>query len=160
MGRSPTGRGFRSKAGFSTGTSLAPPAVVAQIVVTYMDRMESGETGDYIMIRGLASRPREGGWVLMLVSRLRSCKKFLAGVLVTGVTLLPAVSRAAQAPRFKTGFNLFSAAQDVQIGKENVAEIEKQLPARTSTPSLCREGLSTSTAACWKLPIARRKWRA
>jgi Zn-dependent protease with chaperone function len=49
-------------------------------------------------------------------------------VLVTGVTLLPAVSRAAQAPRFKTGFNLFSAAQDVQIGKENVAEIEKQLP--------------------------------
>ena len=64
----------------------------------------------------------------MLLSRIRSCKKFLAGVLVTGVTLLPAVSHAAQASRFKPGFNLFSPAQDVQVGKDNVAEIEKQLP--------------------------------
>jgi len=31
-------------------------------------------------------------------------------------------------PQFKPGFNLFSAAQDVQVGKEKAAEVNKQVP--------------------------------
>src|SRR5690349_24384727 len=31
-------------------------------------------------------------------------------------------------PNFKPGFNLFSPKQDVEVGRENAAQVEKQLP--------------------------------
>ncbi|MCC7175405.1 MAG: M48 family metalloprotease [Bryobacterales bacterium] len=49
----------------------------------------------------------------------------IAGLLaVSALAVLPA---AAQLSKFKPGFNLFSKQQDVQLGKEAAAEIEKQV---------------------------------
>ena len=58
----------------------------------------------------------------------------LAGSAVALLTLAllataPALIQAVQkAPEFKPGFNLFSPAQDVQAGRENAAQVEKELP--------------------------------
>ena len=61
-----------------------------------------------------------------LIPQIRS------GVLALTLALLagaPAVTEAVEkAPEFKPGFNLFSPAQDVQVGRENAAQVEKQLP--------------------------------
>ena len=52
----------------------------------------------------------------------------MAAVVVAGVVLLPALSRAAEVLRFKPGFNLFSPQKDVEIGKESVVQVEKEVP--------------------------------
>ncbi len=52
----------------------------------------------------------------------------MAAVVVVGIVLLPALSRAAEVVRFKPGFNLFSPQKDVEIGKESVVQIEKEVP--------------------------------
>ncbi len=58
---------------------------------------------------------------------LRSCKKFMALVYALGVTFAPAVAAAKDELNFKPGFNLYSPAQDVEIGKQGVAEVEKEV---------------------------------
>lgn len=52
----------------------------------------------------------------------------MAALVVAGIILLPALSRAAEVLRFKPGFNLFSPQKDVEIGKESVVQIEKEVP--------------------------------
>ena len=52
----------------------------------------------------------------------------MAAVVVAGVVLLPALSRAAEVLRFKPGFNLFSPQKDVEIGKESGVQVEKEVP--------------------------------
>src|SRR5512143_3484933 len=47
-------------------------------------------------------------------------------VLVYALFLLAAIPIVAQVSRFKPGFNLFTKDQDVQLGKEAAAEVEKQ----------------------------------
>ena len=54
-------------------------------------------------------------------------KKFLAMLALACLAVAP-VSLLAQAPQFKPGFNLFSHDQDIQVGKESVVEVEKQVP--------------------------------
>jgi Zn-dependent protease with chaperone function len=54
-------------------------------------------------------------------------KKFLALLALACLAVVPA-PLLGQAPQFKPGFNLFSHDQDIQVGKESVAEIEKQVP--------------------------------
>ncbi len=41
---------------------------------------------------------------------------------------LPAISWGAQQLKFKPGFNMFSPAQDVQVGRENATQVDKELP--------------------------------
>jgi predicted Zn-dependent protease len=49
-------------------------------------------------------------------------------ILSASLVLMLPVSVLAQKPKtLKPGFNLFSAAQDVQLGKEAAAQIEKQV---------------------------------
>jgi beta-barrel assembly-enhancing protease len=48
----------------------------------------------------------------------------LAAVLVT----TPAILMGVQELKFKPGWNMFSPQQDVQVGRENAAQVEKQLP--------------------------------
>ncbi len=53
-------------------------------------------------------------------------------VLVLGLLgWLPVHAYAAAGLRVKPGFNLFSPQQDVQVGRENAAEVEKKLPLVT-----------------------------
>ncbi|MBZ5545353.1 MAG: M48 family metalloprotease [Acidobacteriia bacterium] len=59
--------------------------------------------------------------------KLDVCKKFLALLALACLAAAP-VSLWAQAPQFKPGFNLFSHDQDIQVGKESMAEVEKQVP--------------------------------
>jgi predicted Zn-dependent protease len=58
--------------------------------------------------------------------KLEGCRKFLALLALACMAVAP-VSVLAQAPEFKPGFNFFSHDQDIQVGKESVAEIEKQV---------------------------------
>ena len=58
--------------------------------------------------------------------KLEVCKKFLALLALACVAVAPAAPAAELS--FKPGFNLFSHDQDIQVGKESVAEIEKQVP--------------------------------
>ncbi|HUI41171.1 MAG TPA: M48 family metallopeptidase [Terriglobia bacterium] len=53
----------------------------------------------------------------------------LAGPLLAGaiLTALATVALAGELD-FRPGFNLFSVAQDVQVGKANAAQVEKELP--------------------------------
>jgi Zn-dependent protease with chaperone function len=44
------------------------------------------------------------------------------------LVVMPGVVAAREQVRFKPGFNLFSPQQDVQVGREASAEVEKQLP--------------------------------
>lgn len=47
---------------------------------------------------------------------------------LAALVALPAVAFAAEQPRFKPGFNLFSREQDAQVGREGVAQVEKEVP--------------------------------
>jgi len=47
---------------------------------------------------------------------------------LAALVVLPAVAFAAEQLRFKPGFNLFSREQDVQVGREGVAQVEKEVP--------------------------------
>src|SRR5437660_7910884 len=47
------------------------------------------------------------------------------GLLASAPIAVLGVERALE---FKPGFNLLSPAQDVQVGRENAAQVEKQLP--------------------------------
>ncbi len=48
-------------------------------------------------------------------------------VLIVFMFLLTAVTLTAQTKKLKPGFNLFSKEQDVQLGKESAAEVEKKM---------------------------------
>jgi Peptidase family M48 len=53
----------------------------------------------------------------------------LAGRLVLASTLLaPAALFAVEQLKFRPGFNLFSPKQDIEVGKQNAAEVDKQMP--------------------------------
>ncbi len=47
---------------------------------------------------------------------------------VAGFLALPAPGGAQEKPRFKPGFNFYKPAQDIEIGKQGVAEVEKEVP--------------------------------
>src|SRR5438552_6753713 len=52
-----------------------------------------------------------------------------AGALLLSLALVPAVpASAAQPTQLKPGFNVFSAQQDVEIGRQSAAQAERQLP--------------------------------
>jgi predicted Zn-dependent protease len=56
-------------------------------------------------------------------------RKMVAALLVLAwFALAPSVVSAVEPLQFKAGFNLFSPQQDVEVGKENSAQIDKQLP--------------------------------
>ena len=44
------------------------------------------------------------------------------------LALSPLIARSVERLQFKPGFNLFSTQQDVQVGKENSTQIDRQLP--------------------------------
>ena len=48
-------------------------------------------------------------------------------LLIVLIVLLSAVTLTAQSKKLKPGFNLFSLDQDVQLGKESAAEVEKKM---------------------------------
>jgi predicted Zn-dependent protease len=54
-------------------------------------------------------------------------KKLLFGAALIFLTAL-AVSMVAAELNFRPGFNLFNVDQDVQVGKENATQVDKQLP--------------------------------
>lgn len=65
-----------------------------------------------------------------MMSRLasKSCKKFMTLVLALGLSAATGVAAAKDDLNFKPGFNLYSPAQDVEIGKQGVTEVEKEVP--------------------------------
>src|SRR6266545_2076432 len=52
----------------------------------------------------------------------------VAGALLLSLTLVPAVPALAAPTQVKPGFNVFSAEQDVEIGRQSAVEAERQLP--------------------------------
>jgi len=52
----------------------------------------------------------------------------LAGALLLSLALVPAVPASAAPTQVKPGFNVFSAEQDVEIGRQSAVEAERQLP--------------------------------
>jgi len=55
-------------------------------------------------------------------------KPYLAQAALAVLVVLPSLAFGAEQLRFKPGFNLFSPQQDVQLGREASADVEKQLP--------------------------------
>jgi len=55
-------------------------------------------------------------------------KNYIWRVGLAALVVLPTVAFAAELPRFKPGFNLFSREQDIQVGREGVAQVEKEVP--------------------------------
>jgi Zn-dependent protease with chaperone function len=55
-------------------------------------------------------------------------KMVTAWAILAWFALGPSVAPAVEPRQFKLGFNLFSPQQDVEVGKENSAQIDKQLP--------------------------------
>ncbi|MBK5260042.1 MAG: M48 family metalloprotease [Thermoanaerobaculia bacterium] len=51
--------------------------------------------------------------------------------LVVALALMMSVAAADAQTKVKAGFNLFSAEQDVEIGRQSVAEVERQMPVLT-----------------------------
>jgi hypothetical protein len=52
----------------------------------------------------------------------------VAGAVVLSLFLVPAVPAVAAPTQVKPGFNVFSAEQDVEIGRQSAVEAERQLP--------------------------------
>jgi Zn-dependent protease with chaperone function len=52
----------------------------------------------------------------------------VAGALLLSLTLVPAAAVLAAPTQVKPGFNVFSAEQDVEIGRQSAVEAERQLP--------------------------------
>jgi predicted Zn-dependent protease len=62
-----------------------------------------------------------------------SGKKYAVLALLAFLMAVPGPASAGDKLKFKPGWNLFSRDQDIQVGKESVAEIEKQLPMVTDS---------------------------
>ena len=53
----------------------------------------------------------------------------IAGFSVVVLAAMTVVTAGVERPpEFKPGFNLFSPAEDIKLGHDNAAEVEKQLP--------------------------------
>src|SRR5258708_20274641 len=52
----------------------------------------------------------------------------VAGALLLSLTLVPAIPALAAPTQVKPGFNVFSAEQDVEIGRQSAVEAERQMP--------------------------------
>jgi len=63
--------------------------------------------------------------------RGQSGKDFIAALVLAGLVFVPEVALGVQRLKFKPGFNLFSPQQDVQVGQEASADVDKQLPLVT-----------------------------
>ncbi len=55
-------------------------------------------------------------------------RKFSGLLILALVAIAPAVLYAVEGLNFRPGFNLFSAAQDVELGRKASADVNKQLP--------------------------------
>ncbi len=55
----------------------------------------------------------------------------VAVVVLLGAVFTPVVMLAIEQIRFKTGFNLYSPKQDVELGQQNAAQADKELPLIT-----------------------------
>jgi predicted Zn-dependent protease len=64
-------------------------------------------------------------------ARVQPSKKFIAALVLLGLVALPSHVFGAEKLKFKTGFNLFSAQQDVKMGQEAAVDADKQLPLVT-----------------------------
>jgi Zn-dependent protease with chaperone function len=65
-----------------------------------------------------------GGW-------RRSDKRLIASTALALLFLAPGMAWGVESLKFKPGFNLFRMQQDVQLGKENAEQIDKELPLVT-----------------------------
>ncbi len=61
------------------------------------------------------------------VARLAS-RKLAPAALFAVLAMLPLFAWGTSAPDFKPGYNFFTPQQDVELGKESAAQIDKQLP--------------------------------
>ncbi len=61
----------------------------------------------------------------------RSDERLIASMILALLFLSPGVAWGVESLKFKPGFNLFKMQQDVQLGKENAEEIDKELPLVT-----------------------------
>jgi beta-barrel assembly-enhancing protease len=59
---------------------------------------------------------------------LKTRKKATAVVIFAWLAVVPSVMLGVERLQFKPGFNLFSPQQDVQVGKESAAQVDKQMP--------------------------------
>ncbi|HZP03003.1 MAG TPA: M48 family metallopeptidase [Terriglobia bacterium] len=74
----------------------------------------------------------------MKTKRARLTGKYSTGIfLLVTLALWPHVAASVERLSFKPGFNLFSPEQDVQVGKENAAQVDKELPL-VSDPGVLR----------------------
>ena len=66
-----------------------------------------------------------GGWWR------RSGKRLVASMTLALLFLAPGGAWGVESLEFKPGFNLFKMQQDVQLGKENAEQFDKELPLVT-----------------------------
>jgi hypothetical protein len=55
-------------------------------------------------------------------------QRIVTYLFVWGLVINPAVAATQEKPRFKPGFNFYKPADDVEIGKQGVAQVEKEVP--------------------------------
>ena len=65
--------------------------------------------------------------MIMRVKR-QACRKLAPALFLAGLALSPILVWATGTPNFKLGYNFYSPQDDVQVGKENSAQVDRQLP--------------------------------
>ena len=66
--------------------------------------------------------------MVMVPGKNSAGRKFIVVMIAGWLAALPGVLWAIEKLEFKPGFNLFSVAQDVEMGKDAAAQIDKQVP--------------------------------
>ena len=61
----------------------------------------------------------------------RSGKRLVASMTLALLFLAPSMAWAVESLKFKPGFNLYKVQQDVQLGKENAEQTDKEFPLVT-----------------------------
>ena len=77
----------------------------------------------------------EGGNELMHLS-WQASQKLASAIFLASVVLLPLLALGSGKPDFKPGYNFYSPQEDVQLGKENSVQVNKQLPLLDDAESL------------------------
>jgi predicted Zn-dependent protease len=58
----------------------------------------------------------------------QQARRILASAFLAGLALSPGLAWAIGPPDFKPGYNFYSPQDDVQVGRENSAQVDRQLP--------------------------------
>jgi Zn-dependent protease with chaperone function len=72
----------------------------------------------------------------MISQVARQSRKLAFALFLAWYALSPLIARGVGKPDFKLGYNFYSPAEDVQLGRESSAQVDKQLPLLSDTEAL------------------------